>query len=345
MSVSRLVWSVVFMALSVSVFGQTTSLSQDPIVAEIGTQKLTLTELEQSMAPKLFQARQQYYQAQQAALQQWIDDQVLSNEARRQNLTVEQLLERTIHVSDPTEDQMRVYAEGLNTDQPYEAVREKVLEHIRELRIAKIRAAYMKSLREQAGVRVMFAPPTASFAMSETPVLGTTNAPIQLVEFGDYECPYCQQAYPVLKQLLDKYGPKVSFSFRDYPLPMHPEAPKAAEAARCAGAQGKYWEFYNALFSIKKLGIADLKAEAGKLALDSAAFDKCLDSGEKSAAVEKDTKEAQHLQLTGTPTFFINGHLYAGASTFEDFRTAIEHELSFGSAAGSTAKIPASASQ
>ena len=345
MMISRVVGSLIFLASSVFLFGQAASPSQDPGIAELGGQKLTLSQLEQSMATRLFQARQQYYLARRAALEQWIDDQVLANEARRQNLTVEQLLDRAIHVADPTEDQMRVYAEGLTSDQPFEAVRDKILQHIRELRTARIRVAYVKSLREQAGLRITFDAPVAELSVTEAPVLGSPNAPIHLVEFGDYQCPYCQQAYPVVKQLLENYGAKISFSFRDYPLPMHPQSPKAAEAVRCAGQQGKYWDFYNALFSDQKLAVSDLKQEAGKLALDTAAFDKCLDSGEKTNAVAKDATEAQQLQLSGTPTFFINGRLFSGSTTYEDLRRAIDSELGLASPSGPATKTTTSGSQ
>jgi len=312
---------------TIGLCAQSTSDSiQNTVVAEVGGQKLTLGQLEQNMASRLFQARQQYYIAESAALEQWIDEELLAKEAQGQNITVDQLLERTIHVVDPTDDQMRVYFEGLNTDQPFEAVRDKVLQHIRELRTAKIRAAYVKSLREQAGVRIMFAAPTVEFAAS-APVLGPENARIRLIEFGDYQCPYCQQAHPVVKKLLETYGSKMSFSFRDFPLPMHPEAPKASEAVRCAGVQGKFWEFHNAVFADKKLAVTDLKDEARKLALDTAAFDKCLDTGAQTAAVAKNTAEAQRLQVTGTPTFFINGHLFSGALTYDEMSKAIDNEL------------------
>ena len=108
---------------------------------------------------------------------------------------------------------------------------------------------------------------------------------------------------------------------------MHPDAPKAAEAARCAGVQGKYWEFHDALFTDKRLAVSDLKSEARKLALDTTSFDKCLDSGVEAEGVKKDSSEAQRLQLTGTPTFFINGHLYNGTLTFDQLQSAIDKDL------------------
>jgi len=348
MTVSRVVRGVLVLASSALLFGvagasaaqETTGA--DPVVAEIAGKKLTLSELEHSMADKLFQARQQYYTAERAALEQWIDDQVLEAEAKRQNITVKELLDRNVKakITDPTEDQLRVYFEGVNTDQPFEAVREKVLQHIRDARMAKLGAAYVKSLREQAGVLISFNAPVANVNPEDVPVMGPANAAIRLVEFGDFQCPYCQVAHAEIKKLIEHFGDKISFSFRDYPLPMHPQAPKAAEAARCAGAQGKFWNYFDALFTDKRLAPADLKEEARKLSLDTAAFDKCLDSGEKTSLVEKDAAKASHLGVTGTPTFFINGHLYTGAVKYDAFREAIDKELAAASTKVTMASTP-----
>jgi len=335
MTVLRVVWGLLLTASSACLFGQAAANAGQPsagpetVIAEMGGQKVTLSDLEHGMADRLFQARLQYYSAERAALEQYLDDEVLAAEARRQQLTVKELLERNVNakITDPTEDQLRVYYEGVNTDQPFEAVRDKVLQHIRESRIAKARAAYVKSLREQAGVLVTFAPPVADVNIAEGPIRGPKNAPVRLVEFADFQCPYCQQVHADIQKVLEHFGDKISFSYRDFPLPMHPQAPKAAEAARCAGAQGKFWEFHDALFTDKKLAPADLKEEARKLSLDTAVFDKCLDSGEQAASVEKDASKAQHLGVTGTPTFFINGHQFTGPAKYDVFRDAIEKEL------------------
>jgi len=337
------IFTLLALVLSVPcLFGQ----AADPVVAEVDGQQVTLSELERSMADKLFQARRQYYAVERAALEQWIDDQILANEARRQHISVEQLLDRNVnqHVTDPTEDQLRVYYEGINTDQPFESIRDKVLQHIRELRAAKIRAAYIKSLREQAGVLITFDAPSVALSAENSRLLGSQSAPIRLVEFADFQCPYCQQSYDEVKRLLEHYGAKVSFSFRDFPLPMHPQAPKAAEAARCAAAQGKFFDYYNALFTDKKLAVPELKEEAKKLSLDASAFDKCLDSGEQASAVQRDASEAQRLGISGTPTFFINGHLYDGPAKYEAFRDAIDKELVglTGKGAKDTAALPSS---
>jgi protein-disulfide isomerase len=137
-----------------------------------------------------------------------------------------------------------------------------------------------------------------------------------------------------LNRLRDQFGDQVSLVYKDFPLPMHPLAAKAAEAARCAGVQGKFWEFHDSLFQTKKLQVSDLKQEARALKLDTARFDQCLDSGEQIAAVKKDAQEGQRLGLTGTPSFFINSHFMSGAIGYAKLRETVLQEL----AAVTTAK-------
>jgi protein-disulfide isomerase len=117
-------------------------------------------------------------------------------------------------------------------------------------------------------------------------------------------------------------------AFKDFPLPMHPTAPKAAEAAHCAGAQGKYWEYHDVMFAKKQLDLASLKTYAGDLKLDTAAFSACLDKGQMAGLVNEQAAEAQGLALQGTPTFLINGRMVNGALSYEKLRDVIAEELS-----------------
>jgi protein-disulfide isomerase len=240
------------------------------------------------------------------------------------------LIDRDIksQVKDPTEDQMKVYYEGLETDQPYEAVRDKILEKIRQLRTDKARAAYVKALRAQTTVTIVLAPPRANVDVADAQVLGPKSAQIKLVEFADYECPYCQRVAADVKKLKADFGDKVAFTYKDFPLPMHARAEKAAEAARCASKQNKYWEFHDELFHSKELDVDQLKAQARALKLDSEQFDKCLDSGEEAAAVERDRKEGLRLGISGTPSFFVNGHYLSGALDYAALRQVVEQQLS-----------------
>lgn len=300
------------------------------VVAEVGGQKLTRADLEQKQASKLLQSRYQYYLAEHEAVNQLIEDHLLEMEARREHLTVEQLLDREVtgKVKAPTEDQLQVFYEGLRTDEPFATAREKIAAAIRQIRLVKARAAYLQSLRSQASVHIALEPPEAEVALDNAPLRGPRDAPVLIVEFADYECPYCQRIHPELKKLEEEFAGKVAVAFKDFPLPMHAHAEKAAEATRCAAEQGNFWDFHDLLFDgHQKLELAQLKEYARALKLDAARFDHCLDASEQAAAVQKDSAQGQRLGLTGTPSFFINGHFLSGAVKYDTLREVVEQQL------------------
>jgi protein-disulfide isomerase len=314
------------MTLAVAATGQSNS---SDVVVVVGGHKFTMAEVEQKESSRLLQARNTYYQSQKTAINHFIEEQVLEQKAQAEHLTVDELVQRDIasKVTDPTEDQMRVYYEGLGTEDPFEKVRPQILSHIHDLRVAKVRAEYIKNLKGQTDVAITIFPPGAEMSVDGAPIIGAKNAPVTLVEYADYECPYCQAVYPDLKKLEHDFDGKLSVVFKDCPLPMHSHAKKAAEAAMCAGSQGKFWEFHNMLFENRKLEVPQLKEDAQSLGLNVAEFDKCLDSGAEAPKVQKGFEEAQALGLTGTPSFFINGHFYSGAMKYEALREVVEQEL------------------
>ena len=207
-------------------------------------------------------------------------------------------------------------------------MRDKILFSIHQRRLTVARAEYVRALREQAGVMVSLSAPTSDVPINGAPIQGVRDAPVTIIEFADYECPYCQQIHPLLKKLEQEFDGRIALAFKDFPLPMHPRAAKAAEAARCAGAQGKFWELHDMLFEHPShLEIPQLKEYAQTLKLNMDTFDKCLDSGETTAAVQKDFAEAQHLGLSGTPSFFVNGHFFSGMIKYKTLREMVEQEL------------------
>jgi protein-disulfide isomerase len=317
-------------ALAFLSVGGVSAQNDTSVVAEVGGVKLTMADLEQEESAKLLSAHYQYYQAETKALNDLIDKKLIEQKAQSEHLTVDQLLDREINsrVKDPTEDQMQVYYEGVETDQPYEAVRAKILEKIRQLRTEKARVEFLRTLRAATMVYVALAPPRANVE-AENPQMteGPAKPAVTLVEFADYECPYCQKVAADVKKLADDYADKVAFTYKDFPLPMHSRAEKAAEAARCAAKQNKFWEFHDELFRSKELDVDQLKAQALALKLDSTQFDKCLDSGEEAAAVDRDRKEGTRLGLNGTPSFFINGHFMSGALDYAALRQIVDQQL------------------
>jgi len=307
----------------------------DPaVVAEVGGVKVTMAELEKEESAKLLAAHYTYYQAETKALEELVDKRLIEQKAKSEHLTVDQLMDRDIKskVTDPTEDQMKVYYEGLETEQPYEQVRQKILDKIRELRTNKVKAEYIRELRAHTTVYIALAPPKAEVETAGSMTLGSNSAQVTLVEFADYECPYCQKVAADLKKIKDDFGDKVSLTYKDFPLPMHSRAEKAAEAARCANKQNRFWEFHDEIFHSKELDLDQLKAQARALNLDVAQFDKCLDTGETASAVEKDRKEGTRLGINGTPAFFVNGHYLSGALDYAALRKVVEQQMSAPSA-------------
>ena len=147
----------------------------------------------------------------------------------------------------------------------------------------------MDELTKKGGtVRVLLDPPRQDIAVEASdPVKGLASAPITIMEYSDYQCPFCARVNPTLDRIMQSYGDKVKIVFKDFPLPNHAEAPKAAEAAHCAGEQGKYWQLHDRLFANQQaLQVPQIKQYATALELDMNAFNQCLDSGKHASRVD-----------------------------------------------------------
>lgn len=151
------------------------------------------------------------------------------------------------------------------------------------------------------------------------------DASIVILEYSDFQCPFCSRVVPTINRIKEEYGSQVTIKFRHFPLSFHKNAKKAAEASECARDQDKFWEYHDKLFENQaRLGGSDLKKYAGELGLDSNRFETCLDGGSKTKLVEKDFNDGQELGVTGTPTFFINGQKVVGAQPYEAFKGIID---------------------
>ncbi len=159
----------------------------------------------------------------------------------------------------------------------------------------------------------------------DDPSFGPVDAKVQIVEFADFQCPYCLQAFPVVKKILAEFGNKIHFVYRDFPLlDMHPEAVKAAEAGECAQEQGKFWQLHDKIFQNQdRLSVSNLKLWAGQAGIDTKKFNSCLDSGKYYDEVLDDLEAGIKAGVEGTPTFFINGYKVPGVISEENFRKVI----------------------
>lgn len=175
--------------------------------------------------------------------------------------------------------------------------------------------------------------PVARTQVSEDddPVMGDANAPVTIIEFSDYQCPFCARFWSdTLPQIKKNYidTGKVKLVYRDLPLSFHANAQSAAEAAECADDQGKFWEMHDKLFAnYNSLSVSSYKQWASELGLNSAQFDECLDSGKYTSEVQKDLQDGSAAGISGTPSFFINGIKVVGAQPYSVFEQIIEAEL------------------
>jgi len=180
----------------------------------------------------------------------------------------------------------------------------------------------------------MLQPPRLSVPSAGHPSTGSPSAPVTIVEFSDFQCPYCRAAENSLKQIRQKYGDQITLVYMDFPLSFHSHAMDAARAARCAADQTKFWQFHDALFADQgKLGPDDLKRTAAHLGLEPAKFNSCFSSEAHAAGIRQDIAEGNSLGVSGTPTFFINGRKLVGAQPAPQLEEVIDQELAAAKAA------------
>ena len=310
-------------------------------VASVGGETIDASELETAGGAKLFAIYTQEYQLRKQVLDDIINKRLLEKEAKTRGISVDELnrVEVDGKATPVTEaDQKAFYeqnkarfgqATGADAMKQIEAA-------LRQQRIAARRTEYLAGLRKAASVKIMLDPPRIEVATAGGVAKGPDSAPITIVEYSDFQCPYCHRANASLKQIEEKYPGKVRLVFRNFPLTqIHPNAAKAAEAGSCANDQGKFWPMHDRLFENQsKLTVPDLKEHAVALGLDAAAFGTCLDSGKYTAEWKKTVDEGQKYGLSGTPSFFINGRLLVGAQPFEGFAQVIDDELSRPASAG-----------
>lgn len=167
----------------------------------------------------------------------------------------------------------------------------------------------------------------ANVSIDNDPQKGAKDGKIKIIEFADYQCPFCAQANATIDKVLETYKDKVLFVYRDFPLTIHQNAFQAAEAADCAGDQGKYWEMHDLLYNNQNnLDLKNLKEFALRLGLDSTRFNDCLDSEKFKSEVQYDLDDGIQYQVDSTPTFFVNGHRLKGP-TYDQFQSIIEKLL------------------
>jgi len=304
------------------------------VVAEVNGGAILSSELEQRVSGRLARVRQEEYDIRRQVLDEMIAERLVAAEAAKRKISAEALLKQEVDGKAATPEDSYVdsiyeqnklrFAGSTKTE-----ATARIREILRQRAIADRRTAFEKDLRAGATVAVRLeAPRTAVAIPSGAPSTGPKEAPVTIVEFTDYQCPYCHSAQSTIDQVMSRYEGQVRLVHLDFPLDFHSEAVPAARAARCAGEQGKFWEYHHSLMTQKgTLDTEDLKQRATSLKLAETAFGSCLGSKKHDPAIQAELKQGTELGVTGTPAYFVNGRMLSGAHPLESFTEVIDAEL------------------
>jgi len=301
-------------------------------VAIVGTVEITNAQVEERAATQLAQLRQQEYTLRESTTEALIADEIVKQAAAAKGLSSNQYLQAEVDakVAPVTEQEKKDFYEKNKAQagtMPEEEALKRIEAFLKRQRTDERRNALLAELRAATKVRTLIEPPRKAVE-AIGPSRGPVDAPITIVEFSDFQCPYCSRVKGSIDAVMARYGKNVRLVFRDLPLPMHPNAPKAAEAGECAQEQGKFWELHDKMFADQNaLAPENLKKSAAEIGLNAAAFNECLDSGKHAANVKLDADAAQALGVNGTPAFFVNGRFLNGAVPVEQFSKVIDDEL------------------
>jgi protein-disulfide isomerase len=306
------------------------------IVADVDGQVVYASDLEKSAAKALSEQRQSLYHLQKQKLDEYIDAVLLTREAKKSAISVEALLDQEVHskIMPITDDEIEVFYSSNKSrlGMDLKEAREQIREFLRVKKIEIQRTLYLKSLRSNSRIETYLKLPPlfrAEVPITGAPAKGPEYAPVTIVKFEDFQCPYCKQFQPTVTELLSRYNGKIRLVHKDLPLDsIHPQARQAAEAARCADEQDRFWNYHDKLYAnAPKFSAGDLTNYAKELGLNVGFFERCFASGKYRTIVKQDISDGVQLGLTGTPIFFINGREISGTQPLETFVTMIDEEL------------------
>lgn len=332
---SAVLLAVCVSAIAVSGVSFAASSSSSPVIATVAGHQITQKQVDDKLKSQLASMRNQLYQMQVQAIDSIADDLLVEAAAKKAGLSKEAYLKREIEdkvISPPDAQVQALYDQHkAQINQPLDKIKPQLVNYIKAQQERQVRDQLFAKLRAGSDLKIAISPPRYEVAAGGFPSVGPKDAPITIVEFSDFQCPYCKRAEDALKVIREKYGDKVRLVYRDYPLPMHQNAEKAAEAGLCAQEQGKFWPLHDVMFNDQsKLSPPELKASAAKAGLDSGKFNQCLDQSRYADAVHKSADAGSDLGVDGTPAFYINGRFLGGAQPPQAFEQIIDDELARG---------------
>ena len=315
------------------------------VAAEVDGETITVAELDDRIKEELFRSRAgdpaKLYDLRSDMLDELIRERLLEAEGKRRGVPPEGVVELELKAMGPVpeEEIVAFYEQNFakQGDRKLEDLRDQIESYLTGRRSAEV----PRRLRERAKVEVLLTAPRYDVA-AEGPSKGPADARITIVEFSDFQCPYCQRALATVDEVLAKYPEDVRLVYRHLPLDrIHPNARGAAEAAACAEEQGQFWAYHDRLFQNNRaLGKEDLLRYATDAGLDATRFQACFDERRFKDKVEADLQAARAVGISGTPAFVVNGILLSGAQPAEEFYKVIDQELARPAASGEAAGSP-----
>ncbi|MEE8290270.1 MAG: thioredoxin domain-containing protein [Candidatus Tectomicrobia bacterium] len=328
---------LMFLPLTIFWLGTALSAPATPadlpaVVATVQGQPIAAEDLAASLQGELFRLQQQRYEVFKTGLDALITARLMDLEATKQKVSVEQLRQEEIvaKIAPVTSEQIKAFYEKRKNriKQSLEQITPRIKAYLRRQAQEKREAVFLAELRQRYTVTIALQAPRVDVSSDDDPALGPEDAPVTIVEFSDFQCPFCRRVQPTLKRLLQEYEGRVKLVFRDFPLrSIHPQAQKAAEAAQCAAEQRQFWPYHDQLFASSALRPDDLKRYAQEMGLNTEQFNACLDSDKYATEVEADLQDGVDVGVSATPAFFINGQPLSGAVPYERFKELIEASL------------------
>ncbi len=338
----RVFWALGAAAAAAAVLSCAT-LRPEPgseIVARVGEREITRSELEQAARGQLLRLevdyKQSVYRNERQILDYLVHSELIEAGAERRGVTPTELM--GAEVRGPAEEVSDEEIEELyerssdRLEGGLEENRSKLRDYLVRQKRERLKVSLLQRLRDEAGVETSLpypVLPTVEIAGGESaPSKGPADAPITIVEFSDFQCPFCKRMQSTLADLLDEYDGKVRLEYRHFPLRSHPVALAAAQASACADEQGKFWAYHDGLFEWQhELSEEKLSAIADSVGLDLEAYNQCIEEERYSDLVDADTAAGREAGIQGTPAFFVNGHPIYGAGSGSVFREVIDREL------------------
>ncbi len=303
------------------------------VLAKLNGQSITEEDIRKVAGSQLAKAELEIYDARKAGLNQIIEDRLLEDESKKQSSSKADLLKKSVtdkvDVSDKDVEKFFNEKKEQMGGKKLDEVKSNIRGYLYRQKYDDLYSSYIGQLKKKANVEVMIKAPRMEITDTDCPSVGPKDAPVTIVEFTDYQCPFCGRSRDTVNQFQEKYKGKLRYALCDFPLSFHKDSQKAHEAAHCAGDQGKYWDMNKKLFSNQTaINIDALKKYAGELKLNMNKFNECLESGKYAERVQKHQQNGEKVGVTGTPAFFINGRMISGARPFEAFKEVIDDELS-----------------